>query len=367
MKIVFLLSALNHGGAERVAKTLCEAWASRGDSVTLIMTYSGIGERVYEVSPAVEVVSLAEVVGVRKKDIRSGARRLYALRGLVLERSPDVIVSFLTNVNVAAVIACALLRIPLIICERTDPTSMPQSRAWAIFSRLLYPFADMLTVQTDAVAVKIGEMYPGVSRIRVIPNPLPEALTAVRPQRGGQRKILIAMSRLSEEKQLDRLLRAFNELAPQYPDWDLHIYGDGPLARQLEHQIQEDGQTGRAFLRGPTKTPWTAMACADAFVMVSSYEGFPNSLLEAMGLGLPCVVFDCPSGPREITCNGKDALLVSFNDDAKLVSALVEVMGNERLRNSLGQQARESVWNRFSLAQVIKMWDRLFKEVGAIR
>lgn len=367
MKIILLTSSLESGGAERVATTLCNAWAERGDSVTLVATFSGGGGPLfYKMSADVELVFLAEVAGVQPKNAWGYARRLYALRRLISERNPDVVVSFLPNVNVAAVVSTALLRIPLIICERSDPSIYPYPRVWTSLCKLSYRFADMLAVQTDAVAAKVGAIYPGLNRVRTVPNPLPEGVGAVRAQPGGPRRVLLSLGRLSEEKQVDRLLNAFAQLASSFPEWDLHIYGDGPTRPALERQISQTLPAGRAVLKGATSNPWSVMAAADAFVMVSAFEGFPNALLEAMGVGLPCVVFDCPSGPREISRDGKDALLVPLNDHDGLVAALAKLMGDAELRSALGRQARESVGNRYSLGEVLERWDQLFREVGAI-
>ncbi|HJV74816.1 MAG TPA: glycosyltransferase family 4 protein [Noviherbaspirillum sp.] len=367
MRIVFLTSSMGAGGAERVATTLCNAWAERGDNVTLIATFSGGGKMFYRVSPEVEFIYLANIVGARKKTVFSYWLRIQTLRRLIAERRPDVIVSFLPNVNVAALISSAFLGVPVIICERSDPSIYPQPWLWEFFCKLSYRFADMLTVQTESVAAKVREIYPGLNSVRTIPNPLPAGISAISASQSGQRKTLLSLGRLSREKQIDKLLTAFAEVASVFPEWDLHIYGEGPLRSMLEGQIQSDGLEGRAILKGSTETPWRVMASADAFVMVSAYEGFPNSLLEAMGVGLPCITFDCPSGPREITGGGRDALLVPLNDHAGLVCALEKLMGDEALRKKLGNQAKDSVSRRFSLPGVINTWDGLFKEVGAIR
>src|SRR5689334_6479056 len=105
MKIILLTSSLNAGGAERVATVLCNAWAARGDTVTLIPTFSGGGTSFYEISDEVETIYLADVVRARRKTPWTYARRLAALRRLIQERDPDVVVSFLPNVNVAAILS----------------------------------------------------------------------------------------------------------------------------------------------------------------------------------------------------------------------------------------------------------------------
>lgn len=366
MRIIFLISSMGPGGAERVAATLCNAWAERGDNVTLVATFSGGGKAFYEISPSVEFMYLADMVGIKKKNVFNYVQRILALRRLISDRRPDVIVSFLANVNVTAVFSSAFLRIPLIVCERSDPSICPYPRLLTLLCKISYRFADVLAVQTESVAAKIVNVYPGLGMVRVIPNPLPEAIKTICLQSSPARKILLSLGRLSQEKQIDKLLKAFSEVAPFFVDWDLHIYGDGPLKTRLDEQIKDAKLNTRVKLKGSTELPWKVMARADAFVMVSAYEGFPNALLEAMGVGLPCIVFDCPSGPREITRDGKDAILIPLSDHERLVSALFKLMGDAGLRDALGAQARTSVHNRFCLSKVIQKWDLLFKEVGAV-
>ncbi|WP_460840270.1 glycosyltransferase family 4 protein [Noviherbaspirillum agri] len=371
MNIILLTSSMGGGGAERVATTLCNAWAARGDRVSLIATFSGGGSGAfYPISESVEFFYLADKAGTTQKGVTGYVRRIVTLRRLIRETAPDVIVSFLPNVNVAALLSSAFLGIPIIICERSDPSGRSYPWALKMLCRLSYRFADMLTVQTQAVATKVGRIFPGVEKVRTIPNPLPEgvlAATAKHVDRKSPRRVLLSLGRLSPEKQIGRLLDAFAVVAPSFPDWDLHIYGDGRSQTELQQQILALGLAGRTMLMGATDQPWEVMAHADAFVMVSAYEGFPNALLEAMGIGLPCVVFDCPSGPREITSNGRDALLVPLNDQDGLAAALASMMGDIGLRRALGSRARESVRRRFSLGSVLREWDGFFMEVGAMR
>lgn len=363
MNICFLISSLNNGGAERVATTLCNTWAGRGDTVTLIMTYSGKATCFYSVSAEVELICLADLVGVSGRGAWKYGERLLALRSLIKERKPDVVISFLSNVNVTAILSSAFLRVPVIVCERVDP-SFEYPWLLTTFCKATYRFADVLTVQTDSVAERITHFYPGLRKVRSIPNPLPDAIAKVALSRSGTRRVLLSAGRLAPQKQPGRLIEAFAKAAAHFPDWDLHMYGDGPLRAELERQAQAIGVRDQVIFSQATTSLWEIMGRADAFAMVSRYEGFPNVLLEAMGIGLPCVAFDCPSGPREITRNGQDALLVPLDDHEALVAALKKIMGSQDLRAKIGAQARKSVLSRFNLSTVMHKWDCLFDELG---
>lgn len=370
MNIVFLISSLGAGGAERVAATLSNVWVERGNTVVLVPTFSGGGTPFYELDKRVDLIYLSSLL-----DSKVGAggkryfKRLRALRQIIISSNADVVVAFLPNVNVAALLGAAFTGIPCVICERSDPSMMPIGRFWRSACDFSYRFADLLTVQTEAVKTSIHSVYGGLDQVAVVPNPLPEGLLDYRADLNAPRarRVLLSLGRLSEEKRVGQIIEAFAGLAPDFPEWDLHIYGDGPEREQYASIIKRNGVENRIFLQGRTDKPWSVMASVDAFVMNSRFEGFPNALLEAMGVGLPCVSSDCPSGPREISRDGKDALLVPPGDVASLRSALARLMGDSELRADLGARARESVVKRYSLDAVLAVWDGVFRQVGAIQ
>jgi glycosyltransferase involved in cell wall biosynthesis len=368
LKILFLISSLSSGGAERVAATLCNAWAQRGDEVTLVPTFSGGGKPFYQLHPDIDLIYLSERVGVVQGGGKRYGARLRALRHMVKEKKPDVVVSFLPNVNIAALAATAFTGVPCIVCERSDPSIQPVGWVWKMACQWFYRHADWVTVQTEAVQASIHHVYGGLERVAVVPNPLPMDVLGWQAnhleQENTGRKTLLSLGRLSEEKQVSSIIQVFAQLAPKFPDWDLAIYGEGPQRAKLEAQIVRLGLAQRVFLRGRTHAPWRVMSEADAFVMASRFEGFPNALLEAMGVGLPCVSTDCPSGPCEMSRGGIDALLVGVHDRDALRSALAQLMGDAALRHNLGRHARASVIDRYALEAVLKVWDGLFAAVS---
>jgi GalNAc-alpha-(1->4)-GalNAc-alpha-(1->3)-diNAcBac-PP-undecaprenol alpha-1,4-N-acetyl-D-galactosaminyltransferase len=228
-----------------------------------------------------------------------------------------------------------------------------------------------VTVQADATVVSFARMVPGIRKLAVIPNPLPAELADPPGRRvdttgaPGARKRIMAMGRLVGDKQFDLLIDAFGGVASAYADWDLWIWGEGPDRNALAQRIAARGLTDRVRLAGRTESPWDELARAQLFVLSSAVEGFPNVLLEAMALGLPCVAFDCPSGPAEMTRQGKDALLVPAGDVEGLRQTLARMMSDPALRRILGERAAVSVRRRYALAAVLAEWDGLFEQVGA--
>ncbi|CAD6524748.1 glycosyltransferase family 4 protein [Paraburkholderia metrosideri] len=367
MKILMLVSSMQGGGAERVASTLVNAWAARGDAVTLAATFSGRGACHYELSSNVKFVYLVDLAKQRGKAPRAYYSRFMALRSLIRASKPDVIVSFLTNVNITAILASRGLGVPVIVSERTNPLADRRSLFWKLLCKLVYPQASIVTLLTDSVVTPFRKVVPGIKRIAVVPSPLPDALLAQNPQplSEGERKRVIALGRLHECKQFDLLVNAFSSIAHVLPDWDLWIWGEGPERTRLEAQIARLGMSGRIFLPGQTRTPWAVMINAQAFVLSSRHEGLPMALMEGMALGLPSVAFDCPSGPKELTCDGQDGLLIPPGDEFAMANGLRRLLSDELLRRELGKRGAASVRERYSSQRILQIWDELFQTVGA--
>ena len=115
------------GGAERVAALLCNYWASCGHSVRLVATFSGGGDCVYSLDNRVRLEYLTDVVGSISTGTTNKILRFFALRRVIRESNADVIVSFLTNVNVAVLLSAKGLGIPVVVSERTYPPAFPSS------------------------------------------------------------------------------------------------------------------------------------------------------------------------------------------------------------------------------------------------
>lgn len=361
MKILFFVSSLNAGGAERVATTLANAWAQRGDDVLLVPSYMTKHSSFYPVGDQVRLTWLADCPGRWLSRCLPGLGKWLQMRRLVRAVQPDVVVSFLTNVNVNVLIATLGMAVPVIVSERTNPAHSQSAGALLrTLRRLVYRRASVVVMQTQASIEPLRQQVPGLRNVAVVANPLPPALPVAQQNTVSRSRQMVAMGRLVAIKQFDILIDAFGALAKQYPGWNLTIWGDGPLRASLEQQIDRLGLGDRVMLAGRTSEPWTVLTCADLFVMTSRVEGFPNVLLEAMALGLPCVALDCPNGPAELSCNGRNARLVPLDEPQMLIQALDNLMGDAQARHDLGRKAAQSVRQRYGLPEILAQWDELF-------
>lgn len=355
MNITLLTSTLEGGGAARVLAHMANFWAAAGNEVTLLSFEDGSQPSFYPLDERVRVryLSLNRHSPHVFASLANNWRRFASIRKAARAARTDVMVSFIDSANVRTIIALLGAGIPLIVSERVHPRHENIGPVWALLRRLTYPLASCLVVQTAEIAAYVKGW--GVGQVAVIPNPV-----LPMPVRGDApplpRPCLLAVGRLYPQKAYDLLLRAFAVAARRHPGWSLCIAGEGPLRPQLEAAAKEPGLAGRVRLLGQVADVGGLLEQADAYALSSTYEGFPNSLCEALAAGLPCVSTDCPSGPADILRHGENGLLVPVGDADALADALSRVMADAALRERLGARARE-VCQRFSLAQVMSQWE----------
>ena len=353
--IVMVLSGLAAGGTEHVVNMLATTWSRGGHHVTVISPDNPDTPSYYGYPEGILLVRLG-VPSRREFPLRaflSTGRRLARLRKAIKAAEPDIVLSFLTRMNVLTLLATRGLEIPVIVSERNNPAVQKVGFLWNWLRAKLYPLAFGHVTMTAAARDYFSEAIR--AKTRVIPNAvdLPSHWT---PRRGGN--LLVAVGRLVQMKGFDMLLEAFAEIAPRFPDWKLIIWGEGPLRKQLEAQRDRLGLQSQVLMPGVTERPGMWIETADVFVLSSRYEGWGLVVLEAMAAGIPVVAFPCDFGPREMIVDGIDGLFARREDPRDLANKLSLVLTDAGLRQRMGQAAKRSV-ERFAPDKVISLWDEI--------
>lgn len=344
---------------------LCNSFQACGHEVSLV-TLDGIERDFYPLDGRIRRIGLNLLAnGGEGSKVRANLRRISRLRSHFRMEQPDVLVSFITQANVIALIATAGLGIPVVISERTDPREHLEPLPWRVLRWCTYRRALRLVVQTNAVRTW-AEGFMRKDRVIAIPNPVAPLADTVNEHRPAtlQGLRIVAMGRLGHEKGFDLLLEAFALIAGRFPTARLVIYGEGPERGSLQRHAEALGLVDRVSFPGQVVRVADALSEASLFVLSSRYEGFPNVLLEAMSLSRPVIAFDCSSGPAEIVRHEIDGLLVPAADVKALSAAMARALSDPDLRMRISAKASE-VNERFSLQSVLAAWQQVLE--GTVR
>jgi glycosyltransferase involved in cell wall biosynthesis len=312
---------------------LSQGFADQGVSVDLVLAQA---EGPY-MDQVPESVRLVELNGRR----RSSRRTLASLPGLVRYlrgARPAGMLSALTRANLAAVWARRLAGVPTrVVISEQNTWSPRMQESPGRYTRMLlwmagrfYPWADQITAVSEGSADDLHHVarIPR-ERIAVVHNPVvtPELRLKARASldhpwfEQGQPPALLAVGRLTTQKDYPTLVRAFAKVRANRPA-RLVILGEGRERPALETMVEQFGLVRDVSLPGFVDNPYAYMARAAVFVLSSKWEGLPTVLIEAMHCGAPVVSMDCPSGPREILQHGRYGRLVPVGDVAALADAI---------------------------------------------
>ncbi|MCC5859229.1 MAG: glycosyltransferase [Ectothiorhodospiraceae bacterium] len=347
-RIAVLISLSGDGGVERMVLTLAAAFAARGLKTDLV-TMKTEGGHADRLPAGVRHVPL----GVRHASLAAPAIARYLRR----ERPMAMLVAK-DRAGRAALLGRLLARVPTRIVIRLGNTlseslaGAPALKRWLRYApiRRLYPLADAIVAVSEGVAEDvITTSGVPAERVHVVRNPVITAELPARAaepvhhpwlQRPRDMPTILAMGRLTRQKDFPTLLRAFARLLPQRPA-RLLILGEGRDRPALEHLAAELGIADQVEFAGFQSNPYAWLARADLFVLSSAWEGSPNALTEALALGIPSVSTDCRSGPRETLQDGRYGPLVPVGDDRALADAMVAVLDRPLPADTLREAVRD--------------------------
>ncbi len=350
--VAFIIGNFSHGnGTERAVTNLANSLCEYGDySVEIISCETDNGAVPYfEIDKSVKIHHL-NLSLAKKSNYLKVSRRITAI-------CKDEKIDFLLGTTHALNSIMALIHLvglKKIACEHMNYAAAPlYSRIARCFA---YPKLDAVVLLTKADAAH----YTFIDKKKkfVIPNSVP----IHKESSDCKNKVMLAIGRYTYQKGFDMLIDAFNIAHSECPEWKLRIVGGGEDKELLKAKISEYKLENAVELVPFTKNIQAEYLNAGMYVLSSRFEGFVLVLVEAKDAGLPSVAFNCPEGPADIICDGKDGFLVEPNNIAEFAKRMADLANDEPLRKKFGAYGKKDV-KRLSPEAVFKMWDKLFGEV----
>jgi len=274
------------------------------------------------------------------------------------KQRPDVVIPFGLSTNGVIILLCKVLKLRTIASEHTNYKVGLNLFFVRFIKKYIYPLANTLTVLTE----KDAEYYRKyMDNVVVMPNPL--SLKPISEYDNFKRNdIILAVGDVSRwhTKGFDNLLNIFSDISGKYFNWKLIIVGGGDneyLSAQVKHLNLEE----RVCLFGPTKEVQVMLRSAKIFALTSRHEGLPMVLIEAMSQGLPCIAYDCFTGPGDIITNGADGVLVEDQNTQDFHTKLSMLIEDPDMRAKLASNALQTC-NKYLPDNIITMWQKLIEE-----
>lgn len=360
MRVLFFLSDLDGGGAQRTIVNLVNAMSERGVDATLVVARSG-GAAQHWLGKHVRFV-----------DLKAGRTRraVPGLRKELLRLRPDVLFATMVDANIVATLAALGLRKRMRVILRETNSHRARGDIRGLRRALIgwaYRRADAVVALSSGVREELLSDYRlDADKVLTIGNPvdieaLASASAAARkntaPTAANGEPVVIAVGRLTRQKGFDILIKAFARIKRPAR---LVILGEGPDRESLLAQADAENIADRLLMPGFVAEPAAWLAHADVFVLSSRWEGFGHVIVEAMAAGVPVVATDCPYGPTDIVTNGRNGMLVKEGDPLAIAAAIEDLLDDGEKAARFKQTAAIGI-AKFGVAEIVNEYIDLFQ------
>ena len=365
IEVLMLSISLNRGGAERFVSTLLMHLDRARFKPALCLLRKDVGY------PLPDDVPFGVLEYHRPTHFFRAVR---GLRGLIEQLQPDVVLSNGAATGMVTGMALRRCRADPSWIARIDNNPRYHDTGLRKFVlKRVYRRADCFVVNSRGVLADLAACYPFARRkSQVMMNPTDfariDALAQQPPvqQAAPDVPVVIAVGRLFPQKRLDLLIDAFARVLRGLRA-ELWICGEGPERHKIERKVAHLTLGPNVRILGHCPNPFALMHQAAVYALSSDYEGLPNALIEAQGLGLPAVATRCPHGPEEIIDDGKTGLLVPVGNPRELAEALVKLLSNEPRRRQMGQAAKLHARRRFDASHLARGWEQLILQCRRVK
>ena len=337
MKISFIINSIqNRSGTERVACILANQLVEKFNyDVTIINRDTNFSEVAYLLNEQIRVEKI------------SGSQFQFykGLASFVGREKPDVVI--VHNMGKLSLL-CAL--IPnvnkLVTLEHVSFISRP--KFVQLLSKIFYKRIDQVVTLTNGDKDYFDKFH---NNVVTIPNFSPFPVTTVND---FNKKTIIAIGRLTDQKNYIHILKAWEKVFKLSPGWQLYIYGEGEHESLLNRYIQLNA-IENIYLKGSTSDIKSVYEASSFFVMSSKYEGLPMVLIEAQSFGLPIVSYDCPNGPSDVIQDQYNGFLIDNQNIDLLAEKILELTNSPDKLQKFSQNSLINALN-YQPEKILNLW-----------
>jgi len=355
MKILYLITGLGLGGAEKVIANLADQMHQRGHEVKIAYLKGDIVVRPQ--SSNIELIYL----GLEKpKNILSAFKKY---RNLIREYQPDIVHAHMVHANIFARVNRLFYKVPKLICTAHSSNEGGRLRMFA------YRFTDFLSdlntnVSKEALARYIKLKAFTKKKSIAVYNGI-DLTQYTAPREVNLKKDhsinILSVGRLTEAKDYPNLLKAISLIVMHQSNTHFNIAGDGELKSELLTLTKDLKIDQHISFLGQRNDVAELMKSSNFYILSSQYEGLPTVLIEAQAAQLFVIATDC-GGSKEIM--GGNGILIPPKDSEALAQAILTAieMPKETIEEN-NQKALEHVQKNFDLNKIIDQWESIYESI----
>jgi len=365
MRILQLISSAGYYGAENVLVCLAESLRSAGHE-NVIGVFHNQHKPNTQVADRAQALSLPTLIIPCRSRVDRGA--VAAIREYVKNHDIDLIHTHGYKGNIYGILAARAARVPIIATCHNWPASTLPLRLYSFLDRIVLRKANHIVAVSENVRERLRRFAIPSRKITVIQNGVDTArFASARPVLRHElnldgRTVIGVVGRLSSEKGHKFLLRAAPRLIEEFPTVALVFIGSGPEQPALESLTRELNLQDRVFFAGFRRDMLQVYASIDILVLPSLEEGLPLTVLEAMAAGLP-ILASRVGDIGKIIVSGVSGLLIEPGSTDGLYGALVQLLRDPALRDTLRANARATVNSSFSVQRMAAQYLELYASV----
>ena len=349
--IIVFTAGIGNCGIQRVLSELTNEWIENGHTVKLVYMYTDASKK----KRATDFVWRQEIelIGIKRTKLFSYIVMFFSYLQ-IMKKNPKAIAVSLSVRSNYVVGACSLFtNNKIIVSDRNDPQRRPKEKMKQLIRDYAFRRADVIILQTEDVQQYYEQRIhrKGV----IIPNPINRDISHISIP-NSRRPVIVTASRLNAQKNLGMLIDAFDKFCKQHSEYTLEIYGRGEEAEKLQSKVKTLGLSEKVIFKGFSNDLYHEIVDASIYVCSSDYEGISNSLLEALGLGIPTISTDCPiGGSRLLIDNNVNGILIPVGDVEELYNQMERIATHPELADFLSKNALD-VREKYRVDQIAQLW-----------